>query len=137
MKAEPASYSSFRFPKTTVNLLLPMKWLNLLLVFLVSGAMAQEPLLRPVQGVPSNEVYDLLRDSSGFVWLAHNAGLSRYDGHNFVHYGNPQQNSRAVTDLCQDAQGRIWCHNFEGQIFYAEGRQLHLLRDYDFRQERF
>ncbi|RYY63422.1 MAG: hypothetical protein EOO12_12340, partial [Chitinophagaceae bacterium] len=111
--------------------------LYLLLLLLTCCAQAQEDAWTPVRGLPSNEAYDLLRARKGHLWVAHNAGLSRYDGRSFVHYSNPLQNGRAVTDLCEDRQGRIWCHNFEGQIFYTDSNSLQLLGGYDFRQERY
>ncbi|RYY84940.1 MAG: hypothetical protein EOO15_18215, partial [Chitinophagaceae bacterium] len=111
--------------------------LTLLLILIALRGSAQDGQLLPVAGMPSTEAYDLLRDRNGHLWIAHNSGLSRYDGRSFVSYGNPLQNGRAVTDLCEDRQGRIWCHNFEGQIFYLEGQRLQLLEAYDFRKERF
>lgn len=40
-----------------------------------------------------------------------------------------------MTDLIEDKKGRIWCHNFSGQIFYIENLQLHLLKEYKFEEE--
>ncbi|GAB4093252.1 sensor histidine kinase [Flaviaesturariibacter terrae] len=108
-----------------------------LLLFLSLRLEAPAQELAEVRESPSTEVYDLLRDHNGHIWVAHNSGLSRYDGRSFVDYGNPLQNGRAVTDLCEDRQGRVWCHNFEGQIYYVAGQRLQLLAGYDFRQERF
>ncbi|RYY41480.1 MAG: hypothetical protein EOO08_01690 [Chitinophagaceae bacterium] len=114
-----------------------MRGLLFLFLLLSLVSRAQNAGVSPVRNTPSSEVYDLLQDRNGHIWVAHNAGLSRYDGRNFVNYGTPLQNGRAVTDLCEDRHGRIWCHNFEGQIFYVEGQRQQLLRGYDFRQERF
>ncbi|RYY63714.1 MAG: hypothetical protein EOO12_11580, partial [Chitinophagaceae bacterium] len=111
------------------------KWLFFLLLLTGFCAQAQEPAWVQVPEMPSTEVYDLLQDHNGFLWVAHNAGISRYDGQRFVHYSNPKQNGRAVTDLCEDRQGRIWCHNFEGQILYVEHQQLRVLESYRFERE--
>lgn len=96
---------------------------------------AQESTIEsiPLQSVP--EVYDLLKDSKGYLWLAHDLGVSRYDGSSFIHLNNPQQNSLAMTDLAEDKQGRIWCHNFTGQIFYIENLKIHLLEKYKYEEE--
>jgi len=37
-------------------------------------------------GLPSMEVYDVLQDSAGYIWLASNTGLARYDGYHFIQY---------------------------------------------------
>ena len=36
-------------------------------------------------GLPSNEVYDVLQDENGIMWFATDRGLCRYDGYEFVH----------------------------------------------------
>ncbi|RYY63784.1 MAG: hypothetical protein EOO12_11390, partial [Chitinophagaceae bacterium] len=108
--------------------------LPLLLLYSLLAA-AQTDSLYQVPGVPSREVYDLLRDHNGFLWLAHNAGISRYDGQRMVSFGNPRQNGRAMTGLCEDAQGRIWCHNFEGQILYVANNKLHVLEQFRYNEE--
>lgn len=40
----------------------------------------------PEDGLPSAEVRQILQDRDGFIWLASGAGLSRYDGYEFVTY---------------------------------------------------
>lgn len=84
----------------------------------------------PVNGLPSQEVYDLLIDKKGFLWIAHDLGLSKYDGLSFTNFSTPNQTSLSVTDLIEDRYGRIWCHNFNGQILYVENEQLHVLSGY-------
>lgn len=81
------------------------------------------------------EAYDLLRDSKGYLWIGHDMGVSRYDGSAFINFHNPQQSSLSVSNLVEDKQGRIWCHNFSGQIFYIENLQMHLLQEYKYEEE--
>lgn len=38
------------------------------------------------EGLSSNRVFSLAQDSSGFVWIATDFGLDRFDGINFKHY---------------------------------------------------
>jgi two-component sensor histidine kinase len=99
-------------------------------------ANAQELNLIPVKGLPTNEAYDLFIDSKGFIWVGHALGISRYDGISFTHFQNPQQTSLGMTDICEDKQGRIWCHNFNGQIFYIEHEKMALLKEYDANKEK-
>ena len=37
-------------------------------------------------GIPDNCIQDLYKDSRGFLWVATDAGLSRFDGKNFNIY---------------------------------------------------
>lgn len=113
-----------------------MKFVQLLITISVSKFLfAQEHHFVPVRNVPALEVYDLLKDRNGYIWLGHDFGVSRYDGINFIDFNHPDQNALSMTDLFEDYEGRIWCHNFEGQIFYIENFNLHLLRAYHFTEE--
>lgn len=38
------------------------------------------------EGLSSNRVFSLAQDSTGFVWVATDFGLDRFDGINFKHY---------------------------------------------------
>ncbi len=91
--------------------------------------------LQQVAHCPSNEVYDMLLDKKGFIWIAHNLGVSRYDGISFASFSNPEETSISMTDLVEDHYGRIWCHNFNGQIFYIKDDKMVYLKEYDFKKE--
>jgi len=77
----------------------------------------------------------MLIDKKGFIWIAHNLGISRYDGISFTSFTNPEETSISMTDLVEDNYGRIWCHNFNGQIFYIKDDKMVYLKEYDFKKE--
>lgn len=106
-----------------------------LIIGITNRGTAQNFSAQPVRGLPSDEVYDLLADSKGFLWAAHALGLSRYDGLSFKTFTNPLATGLGVTDLVEDKQGRIWCHNFNGQVFYIEDEEMHLLTAYKYKEE--
>jgi signal transduction histidine kinase len=114
-----------------------MRALLVLLIYIVFAipAVFGQGSLQPVPGFPSQQVYDLLVDRKGFVWIAHELGVTRYDGLTYTNFSNPHQASLAITDLVEDRFGRIWCHNFSAQVFYVENERLHWLQDYDFTKE--
>lgn len=112
-------------------------FLCILSFFFNTASNAQEPAIEKIINQPSPEVYDLLKDSKGYLWVAHDQGISRYDGSAFMSLHHPQQSSIAMTDMFEDKRGRIWCHNFSGQIFYIENLQLHLLTDYKYKEEQW
>ncbi|HVS91699.1 MAG TPA: ATP-binding protein [Mucilaginibacter sp.] len=112
-------------------------WFPAFFLSLALGANGQDNLLKPVPGSPSSEIYDLLVDSKGFLWVAHNAGISKYDGIRFTNFSNPLQSSLSTTGLVEDKYGRIWFSNFTGQIFYIENGHMTLLNAYKSTDENY
>ncbi|MFT5750699.1 MAG: ligand-binding sensor domain-containing protein [Dokdonia sp.] len=93
---------------------------------------AQSPVsihLDETDGLPDVEFYDVIEDRNGFIWLAADKGLYRYDGKEFVYFSNSEQESRSVFFLQEDEKGRIWCTNIVGQFLYVENGELHLFED--------
>ena len=64
----------------------------------------------PAQGLPDVSVRALLQDRTGFIWLAAEEGLYRYDGHRF----EPLGQNFAATALHEDAAGRLWIGSRNG-----------------------
>ena len=88
---------------------------------------AQHPAyihLSEKDGLPDIEFYDLHEDKKGFVWLAADKGLYRYDGKEFKKFTNQNKKRSSVFGLLEDDKGRVWCTNISGQFFYAEGENL-------------
>nr|WP_321226657.1 histidine kinase [uncultured Psychroserpens sp.] len=88
---------------------------------------AQEPVsihLTEKDGLPDIEFYNVLEDRKGFIWLASDSGLYRYDGKTYDQYTNTEKRGLSVFGLFEDTQGRIWCTNISGQFFYVENNQL-------------
>ncbi len=106
----------------------------LLLAFV--GLKAQDNLVKPAFEFPTKEVYDMHVDKHGFLWIASDFGVSRFDGINCVHFSHPKQISLGCTNLQEDNYGRIWFNNFNGQIFYIENEKVTLLEDYHYKNER-
>ena len=106
-------------------------WVAVVFLFAICRVFAQPSTIDEVIAAPSKEIYDLLQDNKGFIWIADELGVRRYDGVAFTNYSHPLQSSLSMTDLVEDRQGRIWCHNFNGQIFYIENEQMHLLEAYN------
>lgn len=75
-------------------------------------------------GLPSNEVYSLAQDSRGFIWLGSDAGLFKFDGVRYVPYKSSSQKSKSIAGLTLSSGGRLYCDNFQSQIFYIEKDSL-------------
>lgn len=68
-------------------------------------------------GAPSNTVYDIEQDENGFIWIATDYGISKYDGISFKNYtitdGLPDNE---VLSFFKDSKNRIWMLGFNGKI---------------------
>lgn len=66
------------------------------------------------EGLPSNHIYDIVEDNSGFLWISTDNGISRFDGKYFYNYtvknGLP---SNDVLQVIKEKNGTIWanCYN--------------------------
>lgn len=76
-------------------------------------------------GLPSATVYSLLQDAKGYIWMATEGGLCRYDGSRFRYYNIPGAKAIPITGLYEDQHYRIWFHNFSGQLFYVLNEVVH------------
>jgi len=74
-------------------------------------------------GISSNEIYEILLDKKGFLWLLTFNGLNRYDGYSFKNYKYDPSDSNSITagmfySLEQDNKGLLWM-NSESQGIYS------------------
>lgn len=70
-------------------------------------------------GLSQSEVYCVLKDSRGYVWIGTQDGLNRYDGYQITHYKhNPFDSTTLSHDqimsLAEDAHGKIWVGTVNG-----------------------
>jgi ligand-binding sensor domain-containing protein/two-component sensor histidine kinase len=75
-------------------------------------------------GLPSNEVYSIVQDLKGFIWIGCDAGLYKFDGVRYIPYKCKTQNSKSVTGLTISASGKLYCFNFQSQIFCLDNDSL-------------
>lgn len=105
---------------------------HILLFLFAKQLFAQQPVtiqLTEKDGLPDIEFYDILEDKKGFIWLAADKGLYRYNGKSFVNFIHPQKRGLSVFGLYEDATGTIWCNNISGQFFYVKNEKLVLFTD--------
>ena len=67
--------------------------------------------------LPTQVVYDMLTDTKGYIWLATDKGLYRFNGRTFVYVPFDTTSSKSVSYLHEDEKGTIWCMNFYNQLF--------------------
>jgi len=81
--------------------------------------------LTSYDGLSSSSVKDILQDHDGFIWIATNDGLNRYDGYEFKKYVYTSFDpcsfkGNNITTLAEDASGNIWIGTFDGGVFYFD-----------------
>lgn len=80
-------------------------------------------------GLPDVEFYNLIEDQQGFIWLAADKGLYRYNGKEFKNFTNKNKRGLSVFEPFEDKSGKIWSLNISGQIFYTEKDSLQIFTD--------
>jgi len=76
------------------------------------------------EGLASNSIYRTIIDKKGFLWIAGESGLSRYDGRIFKNYftteGLPDNE---VTELMIDSSGTLWALAFRKKPAYYNAKK--------------
>jgi len=103
--------------------------INLLLFFFfafgipknVSAQTTYLPHYTSKNGLASNNCYFILQDRKGFIWIATDAGLSRFDGTNFQNFniedGLPDTQ---ILQIKEDREGKLWFLALNGQLSYLK-----------------
>jgi len=77
-------------------------------------------------GLPTSIVYSVIRDSAGMLWVGHERGVSRFDGTNWLHFGEEDGLKRAVLGMAI-YDGTLWCGTINGvyrlQLDSTSGRK--------------
>ncbi|NHN26653.1 histidine kinase [Flavobacterium jejuense] len=105
---------------------------SLFVFLMVNVLFAQDPItikLTEKEGLPDVEFYDIVEDTNGFIWLAADKGLYRFDGKEYVSYSNKEKRGLSVFGLKFDNQNQLWCNNISGQFFYLKDNKLELFLD--------
>lgn len=74
--------------------------------------------------LPDIKFYDILEDENHDIWLASESGLYKYLGYDYANYSNSKQINQSVFNLQSDKNGRVWCNNLSGQVFYVKNDSL-------------
>lgn len=71
-------------------------------------------------GLPTSTIYDIFQDKNGFIWLATEEGLLKYNGQYFKSYHHTNLHSKAGSRIKEDNLGRIWYQTFDGFLFFVD-----------------
>jgi len=74
-------------------------------------------------GLPHWEIYDIVHDDSGVVWIATPEGVSRFDGNSWITYSEQTGSltDNFVKDLLFDKNGILWVMSYSGELASFDG----------------
>ena len=72
-------------------------------------------------GLPSNLVYETVLDNDGFLWVATDNGISRFDGKRFINYSTKDGlPSNDVIQVFKQNDGTIWANCYKQPPSYFD-----------------
>jgi ligand-binding sensor domain-containing protein len=105
----------------------------LLSFFMSLNVFCQEPALKSfdiTKGLASNECYRVIQDKKGYIWVASDRGVSRYNGYTFQNFTKKDSlPDNVVINLFEDAKGRIWFIGLNKRIVYFENEAFYPLNE--------
>ncbi len=70
-------------------------------------------------GLPSSQVFDFHQDKNGYLWIATDRGLARFNGYEFETFGIEEGLPEvAILDFFPQANGNIWFTTIYNELFY-------------------
>ncbi|MFY0594019.1 ligand-binding sensor domain-containing protein [Roseivirga sp.] len=89
-------------------------------------------------GLSNNIVYDTYQDHEGFIWIATDNGLNRFDGYNFKVFYHDTEDSTSVSNnvvrsILEDLNGNLWIGTLDGLNLYH--RKTETFKHFDTTQD--
>ena len=102
----------------------PWRYIFLLLTFCLCGFCVFAGS-RNVGDIPNLTIHSFAQDAKGYVWIATDNGLCRYNGHDYLHYYHDADEpgslpSNVVVSLATDGSGVLWVATDDGVCWYDE-----------------
>jgi hypothetical protein len=79
-------------------------------------------------GLPSNEVFSVLKDKNGYTWFATDGGVCRFDGQTFNTYTTAEGLAEnTILEIKEDKYNRIWCRGYSGSFTIIDKDSVHTI----------
>ena len=107
-----------------------MRRITVLLLLLLLGCLlhAQVPAYRIYDlddGLPGNNVYAMVQDTAGFLWIATEYGVARFDGKSFQVFSlQDGLGDNEITTLVADPSGHVWFQGYNGSLSWWDGDRI-------------
>jgi len=77
-------------------------------------------------GLARSSIYEVIKDKQGYMWLASDASVVRYDGEIFNYYSfRDGFSGNYVLDIDIDNQNRLWLSTYGGGVAWFDGTRFH------------
>jgi len=77
-------------------------------------------------GLPQSSVFKTAQDHQGYIWIATEAGICRYDGYEFKNYSYfSGLDANFIFDIEFDKKGRLWVGSFGTGISVYDGTKFY------------
>lgn len=75
-------------------------------------------------GLASSKIYFCFQDKEGYIWIATENGVNRFNGHDFrLFTSDDGLADNEILQIKQDSQGRIWFLSLNGKLsFFYQGK---------------
>ena len=110
------------------------KYIFILIFFLGLKIDAQQYNIQNINindGLPSNIVYDIKQDKIGYLWIATEKGLVKFDGDNFIQVNKLKTSSLFIDDkniIYAGSENGLFVKNRSKEQFYKTKKVLKLLK---------
>lgn len=87
----------------------------------------QETVWGVGEGLPSNEITDIIQDEHGYIWIGTYGGLVRFDGVKFTIYNSSSKNEFAINSprtMFKDSKNNIWIGTNDGQVIIMKDSKV-------------
>jgi len=99
-----------------------------LLLFIPAALHAQNYIFNNYgveEGLPQSNVYAIVQDQKGYIWLGTESGVARFDGKSFDIFSTEEGLSEvSVTAICQDKTGKMWLGHINGGISIIDDNKI-------------
>src|SRR5271170_8145596 len=75
-------------------------------------------------GLPQNSVHQIFQSRDGYVWIATEGGIARFNGIDFKVFNHENTPAFTSDDICcftQDSAGSLWIGTADGLLQYSAG----------------
>ncbi|MDF9828816.1 two-component regulator propeller domain-containing protein [Parabacteroides sp. PF5-6] len=85
----------------------------------------QAKIFNSLQGLSNLKINSIVQDKKGYIWVATEDGLNRFDGYSFTVYHQKDNDSTSLTNnyittLCYDSGNRLWIGTLSGLQYYDD-----------------
>ncbi len=109
-----------------LNRKLHILFILIILPLILSGQHIEMKHYTTSDGLPSNEVFHVMQDSTGYIWFCTDNGVSRFDGYEFENFDSSDGLAgSAILFSYQDYKGRIWFVSLSAELSYYQNDSIH------------